>query len=394
MTSHTSWPVLQIRDVALTFDGPHATPASTKTAQGGPVFLGISSLKHGRLDLAESGFISEEDYDRWTRRVTPQAGDVVFSYETRLGEVALIPDGLRCALGRRLALMRPKLNVIDPRFLLYAFLGPDFQAVIRKNTVEGSTVPRIMLTDYPRFPIAVPRLVEQQAIAATLGALDDKIESNQRIGTIVPELVAALVSEAVGVDAELVPVSSLARFVNGGAYTKGASGSGRMVIRIAELNSGPGPSTVYNDLDVPADKVARPGDLLMSWSGSLDIYRWARPEAIINQHIFKVMPNALPAWLVHDRLKSVMPTFQAIAKDKATTMGHIQRGHLEATAVPMPSPEAIDRLDEALGPLWERLLHAEQEVLRLASLRNVLLPELLSGRLRVREAIESREGGI
>jgi type I restriction enzyme S subunit len=106
------------------------------------------------------------------------------------------------------------------------------------------------------------------------------------------------------------------------------------------------------------------------------------------------MPNALPAWLVHDRLKSVMPTFQAIAKDKATTMGHIQRGHLEATAVPMPSPEAIDRLDEALGPLWERLLHAEQEVLRLASLRNVLLPELLSGRLRVREAIESREGGI
>ena len=159
-----------------------------------------------------------------------------------------------------------------------------------------------------------------------------------------------------------------------------------MVLRIAELNSGPGGSTVNTDLDVRDDKTARAGDLLMSWSGSLDVYRWRRDEAIINQHIFKVIPKGLPAWLVHDRLKAVMPIFQSIAKDKATTMGHIQRGHLESTTVLVPSPEQIEYLDIRLGPLWDRLLLAEREMHTLAALRDALLPELLSGRVRVLEA--------
>ncbi len=128
--------------------------------------------------------------------------------------------------------------------------------------------------------------------------------------------------------------------------------------------------------------------------GALDVYRWTREEAIINQHIFKVIPNDLPAWLVHDRLKAVMPIFQSIAKDKATTMGHIQRGHLESTTVPMPQPEQIKRLDAQLRPLWDRLLLAERQIHTLAALRDVLLPELLSGRIRVPKTGEAVEAAL
>src|SRR5690242_14973040 len=81
------------------FDGPHATPPKTNN---GPIFLGISNLVRGRLDLSNTEHLSEEDYLRWTRRVEPQPGDIVFSYETRLGEAAAIPPGLRCCLGRRM----------------------------------------------------------------------------------------------------------------------------------------------------------------------------------------------------------------------------------------------------------------------------------------------------
>ena len=185
-------------------------------------------------------------------------------------------------------------------------------------------------------------------------------------------------------------VSDIATFVNGGAYTKGASGTGRIVIRIAELNSGPGGSTVYSDIDVPDEEIARAGDILMSWSGSLGVYRWFRDEAIINQHIFKVMPSdGYPSWLVFDRLDAVMPTFQGIAKDKATTMGHIQRGHLESTTIEVPTSDAIHRLDGLIALLWERLLLAEREIVELTALRDALLPELLSGRIRVPEAREA-----
>jgi type I restriction enzyme S subunit len=382
-----AWRKVRIRDIAVTYDGPHATPKSPKTYTSGPVFLGISSLQGGRLDLSQSGFLSDEDFAAWTRRVAPRPGDVVFSYETRLGEAAIVPEGLRCALGRRLALMRPDKTEVDPRFLLYYYLGPAFQEVIRRNTVQGSTVDRIMLRDFPDFPIELPTLAEQRGIAATLGALDDKIELNRRLVSIIPQLIRVVVSQSLGAQPREVPVASLATFVNGGAYTKGASGSGRMVIRIAELNSGPGGSTVYSDIEVPDDKTARPGDILMSWSGSLGVYRWALDEAIVNQHIFKVLPtNDCPAWLVYDRLDEVMPMFQGIAKDKATTMGHIQRGHLESTLVAVPASDVVAALDHQLAPLWERLLLADREIVELSALRDTLLPELLSGRLRVPEA--------
>ena len=133
------WGVAAVGDLAEIFDGPHATPRKT---QSGPVFLGISNLSNGRLDLTSTEHLSEDDYQRWTRRVTPEAGDLVFSYETRLGEAALIPEGLRCCLGRRMGLLRPHRDRVDPRFLLYAYLGPNFQETLRGRTIHGSTVDR------------------------------------------------------------------------------------------------------------------------------------------------------------------------------------------------------------------------------------------------------------
>lgn len=159
-----------------------------------------------------------------------------------------------------------------------------------------------------------------------------------------------------------------------------------MVIRIAELNSGPGGATIYNDLDVPEQHLARPGDLLFAWSGSLTVRRWFREEAIVNQHIFKVIPKAdVPIWLVHAHLLRLLDEFRGIAADKATTMGHIQRRHLEVQ-VPVLSEDALVELRHRCGPLWRRALAAERETLVLTALRDTLLPPLVSGRLRVTEA--------
>jgi type I restriction enzyme S subunit len=90
-----------IGEVAEIFDGPHATP---KTVDAGPVFLGISALQDGKVNLGETRHVTPEDFRQWTRRVKPQTDDVVFSYETRLGQAALIPAGLECCLGRRMGL--------------------------------------------------------------------------------------------------------------------------------------------------------------------------------------------------------------------------------------------------------------------------------------------------
>ncbi|MCP4786030.1 MAG: hypothetical protein GY903_00625 [Fuerstiella sp.] len=135
------------------YDGPHATP---KKIDHGPVFLSISSLVNGRIVLSESAHLSEKDFAKWTRRITPQPDDLVFSYETRLGEAALIPEGLRCCLGRRMALIRPHSDKLDPKFFLYYFLSPLLQNEIRQYTICGSTVERLALADIRKFRVLLP----------------------------------------------------------------------------------------------------------------------------------------------------------------------------------------------------------------------------------------------
>jgi type I restriction enzyme S subunit len=159
------------------FDGPHATPTRRL---GGPYFLNISSLKCGRLDLAESDHVSEEDFAKWTRRVTPEAGDLLFSYETRIGEAALMRDGIRACLGRRMALLRPNRGVVDPVFLLHFYLSAEFQRVIAAHTIHGATVPRIGLATMPEWDIAIPGFEAQRPTAAALGSLHSAMVQAER----------------------------------------------------------------------------------------------------------------------------------------------------------------------------------------------------------------------
>ena len=183
------WRRVSLNTIAEIYDGPHATP--TKLAHG-PWYLNIASLQSGRLRLEESAHISEDSFALWTRRVRPCPGDVLFSYETRLGEAAAMPDHVTACLGRRMGLLRPRRSEVEPRFLLYAYLGPLFQETIRQRTVHGATVERLPISEMGKWEIEVPPLSEQRAIAEVLGALDDKIEANNTLIAAAGRLGAAL----------------------------------------------------------------------------------------------------------------------------------------------------------------------------------------------------------
>ena len=185
----TEWSLVPIGEVAQLFDGPHATPKKTLE---GPVFLGISSLKRGQLDLSSTEHLSDEDYAKWTRRVVPSSDDVVFSYETRIGDVAIIPEGLKCCLGRRMALLRPDQTRLLPKYLLYYFLSDEFQDFLRTRTIHGSTVERLPLTDFPSYPVRIPPIQVQRSISETLQSLDDRITLLRETNTTLEAIAQAL----------------------------------------------------------------------------------------------------------------------------------------------------------------------------------------------------------
>lgn len=188
----TGWAMVAVREVADVFDGPHATPAKTEE---GPWYLSISSLSNGRFSFAQSAHLSDVDLPRWTKRVAPRPGDTLFSYETRLGEAAYWDHDVPAALGRRMGLLRPKQGMVEPRYLAYAYLGPQFQDVIREKTLHGATVNRIPVGEMPSWPILLPQIEDQRAILGILDAIDDLIENNRRRVAVLEEMVRAIYRE-------------------------------------------------------------------------------------------------------------------------------------------------------------------------------------------------------
>jgi type I restriction enzyme S subunit len=185
---------MTMQDVMAEFyDGPHATPPP---ASEGPIYLGIKNMtEDGHLDLSEIRHIAESEYPRWTRRVEPRAGDLIFTYEASLHRYAIIPEGFRGTLGRRVALLRPRADVVDTRFLLYLFTSPQWRNTVTSRLNVGSTVDRLPLTDFPRFPLRIPSLGTQRRIAAILSTYDDLIESNNRQVKILDEMAQRIYRE-------------------------------------------------------------------------------------------------------------------------------------------------------------------------------------------------------
>ncbi len=188
------WVTTKISNIyAGLFDGPHATPPDSNK---GAVYLGISNItKDGHIDLTNIKHISEHDLPKWTKRVTPQEGDIVFSYEATLNLYGLIPNGFWGCLGRRMALIRPDESKCHGKFLYYYFFSPQWRNTIAENTILGATVDRIPIAKFPDFPVSIPSLQTQKRIADILSAYDNLIENNQRQIRLLEEAAQRLYKE-------------------------------------------------------------------------------------------------------------------------------------------------------------------------------------------------------
>ncbi len=263
----------------------------------------------------------------------------------------------------------------DLRWLYYAL-----SAVSVRDFVSGSVQPKLSMTNLKRVPLSVPSFHEQRAIALFLDAIEAKAESNRRLADALKAILLFVPPE----DGTPITLDTIAQFKNGGALTKHATGGGRPILRIKELKAGVTSDTPRTDTDVRSDHEVCSGDLLFSWSGTLLVHRWTGPDSVLNQHVFRVDPSeGFPRWFVEAWVERHLGEFRAIAADKATTMGHIQRRHLTDAEVRVPDREAMDELRKLYDPFDSQRMTALREAQALTAIRDALLPKLVSGKIRV-----------
>ena len=155
------------------------------------------------------------------------------------------------------------------------------------------------------------------------------------------------------------------------------------VIKIAELKARSVVGADKASTDIDSKYIIDDGDVIFSWSGSLAVDIWCCGKGALNQHLFKVFSSDYPKWFYYLWTKSYLFQFQQIAAGKATTMGHIQRAHLEEAKANVPSEKILEVTDKIISPLIEKIIENSKQIRALSATRDALLPKLMNGEIEV-----------
>ena len=384
------WKTVPIKEVYEDlYDGPHATP---KPSDSGPVFLGIKNVTDdGRLDLSDIRHIADEDFPKWTRRVEPRPGDLVFTYEATLNRYAIIPEGFRGCLGRRMALIRPDNSKLDVRFLLYYFFTSEWRAVIANKMMSGATVDRIPLITFPDFPVRVPPLPVQRRIAGILSAYDELMENNQRRIRILDAMARALYREWF-VQFRFPGHEKLPRV----ASPLGDIPKGWEVKTVTNVLDRRAAGTVYREVDVKPEGATpvidqSTNELLGFHDNDPDhLASPMNPIAIFGDHTckmqllvepFSVGPNVVPFSAVDG-----LPTAYLFHLVRSLIQTQEYKRHwitLNAKQVIVADPMTARHFSSLIQPMLVAQETLSKTIRNLRWTRDLLLPRLLSGQVEL-----------
>jgi type I restriction enzyme S subunit len=416
----TTWDSVPLDD--LTEEDTPITYGVVKPGDNGEVpFVRGGDIADGRVLMSQLRTISREISQQY-RRTLLRGGEILVSLVGNPGQIAIAPPSLSGAnIARQVGLVRLKPE-IDTRYVSYFLQSHDGQTALGAQSL-GSVQQVINLRDLKKVKVPLPPLQKQKAIASILGTLDEKIELNRRMNETLEALARSLFKswfvdfdpvrakldgiQSVGIGeatANLFPnafqdsslghipkgweirdLDKTADYLNGLALQKYPPGEGLTfpVIKIAQLRKGDVIGADRCGTELPKQFIVEDGDVLFSWSGSLEVELWCGGTGALNQHLFKVTSKEFPKWFYYLWTLHHLDEFRLIAASKATTMGHIQRSHITDAKVVAPPRNLLDAMTLTMSPIIDQLIANRIQSRTLAVLRDTLLPKLLSGELSV-----------
>ena len=415
---------LLARDGGSVKTGPFGTAlkAAEYSSEGVPL-ISVREIGYGSLRVHSSTPRAPREVVERLPEYVLEAGDIVFGRKGAVDRSAMVrPEQAGWFLGSDGIRLRLP-GTCDARFIAYQLQSPDTRSWLLQHA-SGTTMASLNQGTIERVPVVLPAIDEQRAVAHILGTLDDKIELNRRMNETLEAIARALFkswfvdfdpvrAKSEGRDPGLPPhladlfpdsfedselgeiptgwtvsgLDEIATYLNGLALQRYPpdDGGSLPVIKIAQLRAGHTDGADRASADIPPAYVVEDGDVLFSWSGSLEVEIWCGGSGALNQHLFKVTSDRFPKWLYFFWTRHHLSDFRGIAAGKATTMGHIQRGHLSAGRVVIPPTPLLDAMTRSFGPLLEDLVLLRLQSRTLTALRDALLPRLISGDLRLND---------
>lgn len=375
-----------------------------KGKNGNIPVIKVNNIISGLKSITELDTTTHEIASKF-QRTQLFGGEIVVSVVGSVGNTAIVPSSFKgCNLVRATAMVDIKDKVLAT-YVMYYFKTHEAQKYIesRLNTTVQAT---LNIKDLEEMPIPILQSSIILRLVSILSALDSKIENNNKINANLEAQAQALFKswfvdftpfkDQPFVDSELGPIpqgwkvgklTDIAVYLNGLAMQKFPPQDIKdsfPVLKIKELGAG----ICDNSSDrcsnkVPKKYIIEDGDIIFSWSGTLMVDVWCGGQCGLNQHLFKVSSSNYPKWFYYHWTKKHLRDFIHIARDKAVTMGHIKRGHLDNALVVVPNNFILEKATHLFEPLLNMVISKRIENQRLAALRDTLLPKLMSGEIKL-----------
>ena len=352
-------------------------------------------VKNGRI-LPPSEFIEERIYDSWMRRGLPRKNDIVITTEAPLGEVAIL-NNERIALAQRIILLRGKEEICDNFYLKYYLQSDTGQGELNARA-SGSTVEGIKASELRKIAVALPPLPEQKAIAEVLSSIDDKIDLLHRQNKTLEQLAETLfrqwfVEEAeedwktakVGnfVDTNEQTVTkeynhSVIQYLDTGSITQGR------IEAFQEFNVSEAPSR--------AKRLVRHNDVLISTvrpnQKHYGIIKNPARNLVVSTGFCVLSCTSIDPHFVYLLLTSDTMTefLHSIAEGSTSTYPSLKPHDIEEVEFSKPPDEKLHKFARIAADNWSEIEANYTQIKNLESLRDTLLPKLMSGEVRVKES--------
>jgi type I restriction enzyme S subunit len=378
-------------------DCEHKTP---KASEKGNPYIAIPDIQDGRVMIAQARLISDADVVEWTRRTVPREGDVLVTRRGRVGDTAPIPANLKCAIGQNIVLLRSNGDQLDQTYLRWAARSPQWWSEVDRLLNVGAVFSSLNVKDIARMRIPVPTLGEQRAIAELLDALDDKIAANGRLAATSALLSRAIFEEAIQEEPEEALLSDVTILVTRGVTPSYSEASDTVMVlnqkcvRDQRVTLTAARRTLSSK--VREGKILLPNDVLVNSTGQGTlgrVARWTNSErATADSHISIVRFDAAKVNNVvagHGLL-----LLQSVIEEMgegSTGQTELSRSELSRLPIRLPASRKQDDLGGRLSELAQTENSFLHQNLLLTATRDSLLPGLMSGKLRVSDAVTAVE---
>ena len=402
----------KLGDIAEIVNGSTPTTTCPHYYDGDIVWITPKDLSEQKSKYIEKGErnITEAGFNSCSTHLIPKY-NILLTSRAPIGLLAI--NKVACCTNQGFKNLIVNKDIVDVDYLYY-YLKYHIAEIEALGT--GTTFKEVSKASMEKYTVSLPDLEEQKKVSSILSALDAKISLNRQINQNLEALARQLYDywfvQFDFPDANGKPYKSsggkmvynpilkreipdgwhcgnlyeIAKFTNGLAcqkYRPESNEESLRVIKIREMHEGFSKDTEFVTSNIPETVKVYNGDVLFSWSASLEVMLWAKGAGGLNQHIFKVTSaNDFPKSFYYYQLLNYVSLFKQMAEARKTTMGHITQDHLEQSRIAIPdSKEITYQLEGNLAPIFEAIINNESEISSLTKQRDELLPLLMNGQV-------------